>query len=252
MNSDDDTPMLTARSGAHTARSRVTAQDVDEDGSWTLLDLKKTPVPIKFSWSKRAILPGKLGVRKDLDLIPGLLQVRGKLDWVFGTKNVIYGCSIKDKIFYGKVSLNVPARMLEYRKKFILPNGAAISIGAGSQFIGGGDYLLSKSNFTPILGMQLLMGGLGGQGSNAVFAGNGFNVKKRVGVNAILGLAGIKLPGNFELETFSDIALPQLTTRYSVQNDGFARGGGGGMVLGAADGQPLHFHVGQMNCVLRL
>lgn len=250
MDSDDEsTTMVTARSGAH--RSRVTAQDADKD-SWTLLDLKHTPVPIKFSWSKRAILPGKLGIRKDLELIPGLLQVRGKLDWVLGTKNVVYGCSIKDKLFNGKVSLNIPARMLEYRKKIILPNGAAISIGAGSRFIGGADSLLSKNNFAPILGMQLLMGGLGGQGSNAVFAGNGFNVKKRVGVNALFNLVGVKLPGNFELETFSDIALPQLTTRYSVQNDGYTGGGGGGMMLGAADGQPLHFHVGQMNCVLRL
>lgn len=252
MNSDDDTPMVTARSGAQTARSRAATQDDDQD-AWTLLDLKNTPVPIKFSWSKKAILPGKFGVRKDIDLIPGILSVRGKLDWAFGTKDVIYGCSIRDNLFNGKVSLNIPARMLEYRKKFTLPNGAAISIGAGSRFVGGGETLFSRSNFAPMLGMQLLMNDLGGIGSNAVFSGNGFNVKKRVGVNGILGLVGVKLPGNFELETFSDISLPMLTTRFSTQNNGFdGSRGGGGMRLGAADGQPLHFHVGQMNCILRL
>lgn len=251
MQSDDEsTPMATARSAQGAARPPPYYPPPDIDNpNYTLLDLPHTAVPLRVTWSKSAIVPGKLGIRKDIDIVPGLLQVRAKADWSVGTKQFIYGCSIRDTLFNGKVSMNIPARLIEYRKQFYLPNGTSLSIGAGTRYIGGGATAFSNDNFRPILGAQLLFGGFGA-GSNTVFSGNGFNIKKRLPLNGLLKLAGVSFPLNVELETFSDIRIPQLTTRYSVQNDGM---GLGGMGVGVANGsQPVQLHIGQVNAIIRL
>lgn len=51
------------------ARTGIHIFDHDRDpNSYTLLDVKSTAVPLKFTWSKQAVLPCKLGVRKDVVL----------------------------------------------------------------------------------------------------------------------------------------------------------------------------------------
>lgn len=62
------------------------------------------------------------------------------------------------------------------------------------------------------------------------------------------------------LQTFVGVRIPQLTTRYSVQRDGAARGGAGGRSLfggggreeAAGGAEALQIHVSAINAVFRL
>lgn len=156
----------------------------------------------------------------------------------------IYGFSAKDTIFNGRFSVNVPARIVAYQKKVQLPNGANVAVSAGTQFIGGRGTPLSQQ-FKPIFGVQLRFGSVGD--GNIVFAGDGFHCKQRVPVP--LGWAGVTYP-KLDLETYATIKIPQLTTRYSVQNDGFI---GQPQGFGAVQqDDALHVHVQGINAVIRL
>ena len=76
---------------------------------------------------------------------------------------VVYGFSAKDTILNGRFSVNVPSRVLEYRKRLTLPNGTCLAISGGAQYVvvgGGGGQRLSD-RVRPFLGAQLLLGGVG-------------------------------------------------------------------------------------------
>ena len=42
--------------------------------TYTLLDTKHTPIPLKFTWARQAAFPCKFGVRKDVFLLGDLLR----------------------------------------------------------------------------------------------------------------------------------------------------------------------------------
>lgn len=58
------------------------------------------------------------------------------------------------------------------------------------------------------------------------------------------------------MQTFTSVRIPQLTSRYSVQNDGFSLGTplgvGGGLQVPQREGDALHVHVQGVNAVIRL
>ena len=41
---------------------------------YTLLHTRNTPVPLKFTWSRQAVYPCKIGVRKDIYALGDLLR----------------------------------------------------------------------------------------------------------------------------------------------------------------------------------
>ncbi len=89
-------------------------------------------------------------------------------------------------------------------------------------------------------------------------SGDGFSVKQRVPLP--LGLLGLNYP-RFDLETFTSVRIPQLTSRFSVfgmQSPPRGLGGGGGLLgaLGAAAQAPeddsFTVHMQGVNAVIRL
>lgn len=106
-------------------------------------------------------------------------------------------------------------------------------------------------NFKPFCGVQLRFGSVGS--GNIVATGDGFHLKQRLPIP--VGLIGLKYP-KFDLETFTTVKIPQLTTRYSVQNDGFTYGSPmsvGDAAFGAGRGNDaFHIHVQGVNAVMRL
>ena len=235
--SDDETADTAAQARASAA---VTAASLPP---YTLLHTKNTPIPLKFQWSRQAVYPSRVGVRKDLYPLGGLVRFRAKADVLIPSGQLVYGFSVKDTILGGRFQANIPARVLAYSKTLTLPNGMNVALSLGGQYLGSGDNPLLrlpfKQRFKPICGFQLRFGGGAGEGSNVVYNGDGFSVKQRVPLP--LGMLGLRYP-RFELETFTSVRVPQLMGRYSVHNDalGLGRpvptGGGGGTVLGGGGG----------------
>lgn len=215
-------------------------------GPFTLLDVRNSPVPLKLTWARDAVYPAAICLRKDLRVL-SLVKFTAKADLTLPDTRLICGFSAKDTIFHGRFSLNVPARMVEYRKKFQLPNGTGLAVSAGLQHIGG-DWDLSsrslRSQFKPLVAAQFNFGS--SSGGNVVFAGDGFNVKQRVPIPR--RWVGIPYP-RFELETYATIKVPQLTTRYSLQRDGMRSGFPDSI---GEEQDPLHLHVAAANFVIRL
>ena len=74
---------------------------------------------------------------------------------------LVYGFSAKDTILNGRFSVNVPSRVLEYRKRLTLPNGTCVAISGGVQYVGGGGGRSLADRVRPFLGAQLQLGGIG-------------------------------------------------------------------------------------------
>ncbi|KAL4459124.1 hypothetical protein ABPG75_013989 [Micractinium tetrahymenae] len=220
-----------------------------EPPSYTLLDVRSAPIPLKLTWAKDGVYPAAICVRKDLKVL-SLLKFTAKADLTLPDLGVVYGFSCKDTLFHGRFSLNVPARMVEYRKKFALPNGSTVAVSAGLQHVGARwDTRPLQDQFRPMLSMQLHFADLSGHGSgNVVYTGDGFNLKQRVPIPS--RWTGLKWP-KVELEAYANLRIPQLTARYSVQRDGLRRGVPS--TIGDGDAQePLHLHISAANVVLRL
>lgn len=220
-----------------------------EPPAYTLLDVRSAPIPLKLTWAKDGVYPAAICVRKDVKVL-SLLKFTAKADLTLPDLNVVYGFSCKDTLFRGRFSLNVPARMIEYRKKFALPNGSTVAVSAGLQHVGDRwDTRPLRDQFRPMLSVQLHLADLSGRGSgNIVYTGDGFNLKQRVPIPS--RWTGLKWP-RVEVEAYANLRIPQLTARYSVQRDGLRHGVPS--TIGDGDAQePLHLHISGANVVLRL
>lgn len=219
--------------------------------AYTLLDVRSAPIPLKLTWAKDGVYPAAICVRKDVKVL-SLLKFTAKADLTLPDLDVVYGFSCKDTLFHGRFSVNVPARMVEYRKKFALPNGSMLAVSAGLQHVPGGgrwDARPLRDQFRPMISMQLQLADMSGRGSgNIVYTGDGFNLKQRVPIPS--SWTGLQWP-KFELEAYANLRIPQLTARYSVQRDGLRHGVPS--TIGDGDAQePLHLHISGANVVLRL
>jgi len=74
MNSDDESrnPISATHPSSEGAPSPGYPQVTPKP--FTLLNVKNSPVPLKITWSRRAVLPCKFGVRKDVLLLGDLLR----------------------------------------------------------------------------------------------------------------------------------------------------------------------------------
>ncbi|KAI3424109.1 hypothetical protein D9Q98_009470 [Chlorella vulgaris] len=217
-------------------------------GPYTLLDLRNTPIPLKFTWSRDALYPAALCLRKDIKVLQ-LVRFTAKADLTLPDLRLVCGFSCKDTLFHGRFSVNVAGRMVEYRKKFQLPNGTGLAVSAGLQHTAGWNDLTTRpfrDQIHPTLAAQLTLGS--GSSGNVVMSGDGFDCKQRVPIPR--RFTRLQYP-RFELETFATIKVPQLTTRYSVQRDAHRYGVRSGFGLGDEQ-QPLHLHVAAANLVVRL
>lgn len=188
-----------------------------------------------------------------IEFFPALCRFRAKADILIPSGRLVYGFSAKDTIFHGRFSINIPGKVVAYQKNLFLPNGMNVSVSAGAQFIDTlpGEPLTKR--IKPMCGIQLRFGS-GGDG-NIVYAGDGFSVKQRVPLP--LKLLGVEYP-KVDLETFTSVKFPQISSRYSVQNDGLTLGTpppvGGAGAAGAVreDADTLCVHVQAINAVIRL
>lgn len=268
MASDDEAVDVAAQ-----ARTAATAGGSDVV---TLLQTRSTPIPLKFTVSRR--IQSKIGVRKDITAL-GLVRFRAKADILLPSGRFVYGFSARDTLLNGRFSVNIPAKVAAYSKELPLPNGMWVSVTAGLQHVGGGGGAIGNAvngalgnnifgrNFKPICGFQLRSSPMAGAGGNMVYSGDGFSVKQRVPLP--LGLLGLEYP-RFDLETFTSVRIPQLTSRFSVfgmqappRGVGGGIGGGGlsfGNALGAL-GQAMQqepeddaftVHMQGVNAVIRL
>lgn len=247
----------------------VAAQARDAAGSGsdvvTLLQTRSTPVPLKLTVSRR--IQSKIGVRKDITAL-GLVRFRAKADILVPSGRFVYGFSARDTLLNGRFSVNIPGRVAAYSKDLQLPNGMWVSATAGVQHVGsgggGGGGIFSRG-FKPLCGFQLRSSPMAGAGGNMVYSGDGFSVKQRVPLP--LGLLGLQYP-RFDLETFTSVRIPQLTSRFSVFGlQAPPRGGGGGgggfsfgaplaQALGGAaaalEDDAISVHMQGVNAVIRL
>ena len=69
MNSIDGDDVMMVAQAAIAAASAATAPI-----PYTLLQTRNTPVPLKFTWARHAVYPSKLGVRKDVYALNGLIR----------------------------------------------------------------------------------------------------------------------------------------------------------------------------------
>jgi len=159
---------------------------------------------------------------------------------------------LQDTIFNGRFGVNVPGRILAYKKKLRLPNGANIAVNAGAQYLHGHGTSFLHS-FKPFCGFQMRFGSFGD--GTVVYAADGFRVKQRVPVP--LNWLRLDYP-KFDLETYATVRIPQLTTRFGVQNDElislgspFSEGRDSSNSRGLMD-DSLHLHIQGINAVIRL
>ena len=54
--------------------AEVRAAETAASPPYTILHTKRTPVPFKFTWAKQAVIPCKVGVRKDVYALGGLIR----------------------------------------------------------------------------------------------------------------------------------------------------------------------------------
>ena len=179
-------------------------------------------------------------------------RFRAKADILIPSGRFVYGFSVKDTILGGRFSVNVPARVIAYQKNLFLPNGMNVALSAGAQYVDGIHAESLSSRIKPICGLQLRFGSVGS--GNVVYSGDGFSVKQRVPLP--LGLLNLDYP-KIDLETFATVKIPQISSRYSVQNDGLTLGsplpiGGAGAGAARADADTLCVHVQAINAVIRL
>lgn len=246
--------------------------------SYTLLNTRQTPIPLRFTWSKSAIYPAKLGIRKDVYALGDLLRFRAKADFILHSGKFVYGFSVRDTLLNGRFSVNVPARLLAYQKNLGLPNGMVACLSAGTQYVGGGavgSTVTTRPHFKPYYGLHVRFGGGvdhdDEQRHGHVIVGpeGGFQIKQRVPVPLSLLWPGLgrftkKHGVGLDIETYSTIKLPHFG---GGGLDGRGLGGGGlsfgspvpdtvfhsgGAVLGRNENDALHLHVQGINAVIRL
>jgi len=191
-----------------TAPPAATAAGEVNQAPYILFQTRSTPVPLKFTWSKQAVYPCKLGIRKDIYALGALLRFRAKADILIPSGRFIYGFSARDTIFHGRFNVNVPARIVAYSKNVTLPNGMNVTVSAGSQYIGPGHGSSFKSRFKPLCGFQI--GFAGGQEGNVIYSEHGLTMRQAVPLP--LHLLGIKYP-RLDLETYTSIKIPQMGSR---------------------------------------
>jgi hypothetical protein len=175
---------------------------------YTLFDTKQTPVPIKFLWSRQAVYPCKIGIRKDIYALGELLRFRAKADVLIPSGKLLYGFSASDTILNGRFNVNIPAKIFAYSKNVTLPNGMNITLSAGSQYQGPGHGSTFKSRFKPLCGVQI--GFAGGQEGNVVYTQDGFSVRQAVPLP--LHLVGVDYP-KVDLEMYTSVKIPSLGSR---------------------------------------
>lgn len=219
---------------------------------YTLLQTRSTPVPVKFTWSRQAVYPCKLGIRKDIYALGELLRFRAKADILIPSGRLIYGFSAQDTIFHGRFNVNVPAKIVAYTKNVTLPNGMNVTVSAGGQYIGPGHGSTFQSRFKPLCGFQI--GFAGGKEGNVIYSENGFSVRQAVPLP--LHLIGVKYP-RFDLETYTSIKIPQMGSRghgadaFSFGNPVPGFGVGGGRAR-SEDDDAFCVHVHGLSAVIRL
>ena len=63
---------------------------------------------------------------------------------------------MQEAVLGGRLTASLPAGRLEYKKRFKLPNGALLALGAGLEYRGGGSgHRRRRRRFKPFLGCQL-------------------------------------------------------------------------------------------------
>ena len=182
-------------------------------------------------------------------------RFRAKADVLIPSGQFVYGFSAQDTLFNGRFSANIPGRVFAYEKHVGLPNGMNVAVTAGAQYVGarGLPGISFRDHFKPLCGFQLRFGGVSRGDGDVVYSGEGFSVKQRVPLP--LGLLGLRYPA-VDLETFTTVKIPQMTSRFSVQNDGFGLGaapqGFGGIGGAVREDNAFCLHVQGINAVIRL
>jgi hypothetical protein len=172
---------------------------------YTLLQTRN----MKFTWSRQACYPAKIGIRKDIYALGDLLRFRAKADILIPSGKLMWGFSAQDTILNGRFNVNFGAKIVAYSKNVTLPNGMNVALSAGSQYIGPGHGSTFKSRFKPLLGFQIGLAGGQGEG-NVVYSAEGFSVRQAVPLP--MHLLGIKYP-RFDLETWTSVKIPQMGSR---------------------------------------
>lgn len=67
----------------------------DRGSPWTLLETKTSP-PVLVTVAQEAVIPGRVGIRKDWAF--SLLKFTAKADLVLRTQEVVYGFSVKVRV----------------------------------------------------------------------------------------------------------------------------------------------------------
>lgn len=190
--------------------------------------LRRDPPQVHLTWaSKFPRKVDKLKIRKRVEIFPVAITL--KADYDTNTKEFEYGCSAKDVLFGGRISLNIPERQIEYTKRVGIPNAG--------QLVVTGNCTLRNNQITPHVGVQFEFGGdihtsglLGNGHTNAVFTSNAVDVRQRLTIVRGLGV-----------EVCGAITLPMPTARYNYNSGMLAIGEGA-----------FHFHVAEVNALLQI
>jgi hypothetical protein len=71
----------------------MTEEGVLPTPDYEILNLKQTPIPLRFTWARQAVLPCRLGVRKDVFVGP--VQLRAKADVLVPSGQFVWGFSVR-------------------------------------------------------------------------------------------------------------------------------------------------------------
>lgn len=195
----------------------------------TIYVIRKEHPQVQLTWASR--FPSKvdnLKIRKEVHVFP--IKVTLKADYNTETRDFSYGCTAKDVIFGGRISLNVPDQSIEYRKRVHMPNGTQLV------FAGSCAWQSPTRRLHPSFGVALEFGGetttplLPNSTANAVWAGNHFDVRHRFTIARGLGA-----------EVCGGVSLPVPTARYTHSSGTLSLGEGA-----------FHLHVQEVNAVLKL
>eukprot|EP00884_Botryococcus_braunii_P022070 jgi/Botrbrau1/8547/Bobra.0359s0011.1 len=153
-----------------------------------------------LSWA--ASFPDKLKFRKRLNLWP--LQFILRADYSRRSRSFSYGCSCKDVLLGGLVSLDLPSQRVEYYNSLSLTRDARLGVHLSAGFRGIMEgHGLDQAYLSPRLLFTYELGG-----GTAVLAGNAFDIQKKIPLSRPLAV-----------EVCGAAQLPTPTAQYAIDGD---------------------------------
>lgn len=168
-----------------------------------------SPLPVKVTNARAALWPS-IGVRKDWGGPQDGLQLSAKAALQLPHR-LHLDLACKEAVLGGRLTVSLPACRLEYRKRFKLPNGALLAVGAGLERCGreaGGDGAAGGGGwlrFKPFFGCQLQVDSGHGSRDELVVSEKGFTDTHRVKLPTRWG--SWEVPA-MEVEVASTLSLP--------------------------------------------